>query len=191
MIAMGEQIVLLDEAGQDIGTAPKAESHHSATPFHLAFSSYLLDEQGRVLLTQRAHGKRSFPSVWTNSACGHPAPGEGLREAVTRRVRSELGLDVMDITLILPEFIYRAEMNGVVEHEWCPVVRGRVSGDPLRDPEEVEAFEWRDWDGVKALLDDPRASPWFIEQMGYLMPLGSPLEWPAADPALLPPAITW
>ncbi|WP_344830328.1 isopentenyl-diphosphate Delta-isomerase [Actinocorallia longicatena] len=188
---MGERIVLLDEAGQDIGTAPKAESHHGDTPFHLAFSSYLVNADGLVLLTQRAHDKRSFPSVWTNSACGHPAPGESLRAAVTRRVKDELGLAVTDLTLVLPEFVYRAEMRGVVEHEWCPVVRGRVTGEPVRDPAEVEAFAWRDWDGVRALLDDPSASPWFVEQMGYLVPLGSPLEWPAADPSLLPPAVLW
>jgi isopentenyl-diphosphate delta-isomerase len=177
---MGEKIVLLDEAGRVTGTAPKAESHHENTPFHLAFSSYLVDADGRVLISQRAHRKASFPSVWTNSACGHPAPGETLREAVTRRVRSELGLTVRDITLVLPGFVYRAEMNGVVEHEWCPVVRARVDEDPVRDPE-----------GVKALVHDPSASPWFVEQMEQLVKLGSPLEWPQADEGLLPPAIRW
>ncbi|WP_460366753.1 isopentenyl-diphosphate Delta-isomerase [Actinocorallia lasiicapitis] len=188
---MAEQIVLLDEAGHSTGTAPKAESHHGDTPFHLAFSSYLVDEEGRILLTQRAHAKRSFPSVWTNSACGHPAPGETLREAATRRIRTELGLDAREVTLILPEFVYRAEQDGIVEFEWCPVVRARVTGEPVRDPAEVEALEWRTWAGVMALRDDPRASPWFLKQMEQLVPLGSPLEWPAADPALPPPAITW
>ena len=77
-----ELIVLLDKDGQATGTAPKAPSHHTDTPLHLAFSCYLTDDAGRVLITQRAHGKASFPSVWTNSACGHPAPGEGLREAI-------------------------------------------------------------------------------------------------------------
>jgi isopentenyl-diphosphate Delta-isomerase len=188
---MGEKIVLLDEAGQATGTAPKAESHHQNTPFHLAFSSYLVDGAGRVLISQRAHHKASFPSVWTNSACGHPAPGESLREAVTRRVRSELGLEVRDITLVLPGFVYRAEMRGVVEHEWCPVVRARVDAEPVRDPDEVEAFEWRDWAGVQALVHDPSASPWFVEQMEHLVKLGSPLEWEQADESLLPPAIRW
>lgn len=188
---MDEKIVLLDENGQALGTAPKAESHHQNTPFHLAFSSYLIDAGGRVLLSQRAHHKKSFPSVWTNSCCGHPAPGESLREAVTRRVKTELGLDVSDITLLLPEFVYRAEQDGVVEHEWCPVVRATVSAEPIRDPDEVEAIEWRTWEGVKDLMDDPRASPWFIEQMAFLLPMGEPLEWKQADVSLLPPAMRW
>lgn len=188
---MGEKIVLLDEAGHAIGTAPKAESHHQNTPFHLAFSSYLVDASGRILVSQRAHHKASFPSVWTNSACGHPAPGETLREAVSRRVKSELGLTVGDITLILPEFVYRAEMNGVVEHEWCPVVRATVDAEPVRDPDEVEDVQWRDWDGVKALREDPRASPWFLDQMVHLVPLGEPLSWKQADVAKLPPALHW
>ena len=125
-----EEIVLLDPAGRAVGTAPKVASHHSDTPFHLAFSCYLIDEDGRVLITQRAHEKLTFPSVWTNSCCGHPAPGETLREAVWRRVQTELGVTVTAMALMLPEFTYRAvAANGVVEHERCPVVRaGRGGG---------------------------------------------------------------
>jgi isopentenyl-diphosphate delta-isomerase len=187
-----ELIVLLDAGGQAIGTAPKAPSHHSDTPLHLAFSCYLTDLAGRVLITQRAHGKASFPSVWTNSCCGHPAPGESLREAIRRRVPTELGLDVTDLTLILPRFRYRATAaDGLVENELCPVVRAVAVGDPRLNPEEVAAAEWRDWDECVALADHPSASPWFRSQMEELLPLGSPAKWPAAAPALLPPAITW
>src|SRR3954451_23199656 len=137
-----ELIVLLDAGGHAIGTAPKAPSHHADTPLHLAFSCYLTDEAGRVLITQRAHGKASFPSVWTNSCCGHPAPGEGLRQAVRRRVRDELGITVDEPALLLPTFAYRAEMDdGVVEHELCPVIRAHydaaTAGPLAPDPAEV------------------------------------------------------
>jgi isopentenyl-diphosphate Delta-isomerase len=187
-----ELIVLLDAGGRAAGTAPKAPSHHASTPLHLAFSCYLTDEAGRVLITQRAHGKASFPSVWTNSCCGHPAPGEGLREAVRRRVPDELGLRPEDLTLVLPEFRYRAtSADGLVENELCPVVRATAAGELRLDPDEVAAAEWRDWDACVELTGHPAASPWFRAQMEQLVPLGHPADWPAAAPGLLPPAITW
>jgi isopentenyl-diphosphate delta-isomerase len=187
-----ELIVLLDAAGRATGTAPKAPSHHADTALHLAFSCYLTDAAGRVLITQRAHGKASFPSVWTNSCCGHPAPGEGLREAVRRRVPTELGLEAVELTLVLPDFRYRATAaNGVVENELCPVVRARAAGQLRPHPDEVAAAEWRDWDACVDLTGHPSASPWFRSQMERLVPMGGPSEWAAASPSLLPPAITW
>lgn len=188
-----EQIVLLDGAGQAVGTAPKISSHHSDTPYHLAFSCYLVDDSGRVLITQRAHGKRTFPSVWTNSACGHPAPGEGLRDAVARRLDTELGIPrPAEFSLLLPDFSYRATAaDGTVEYELCPVVRARYSGPARPAPVEVASAEWRTWKECLALVEDSSSSPWYRMQMARLVPMGQPLDWPAADPALLPPAITW
>jgi isopentenyl-diphosphate delta-isomerase len=187
-----EEIVLLDPDGRAVGTAPKVASHHGDTPLHLAFSCYVVDQDGRVLITQRAHDKLSFPSVWTNSCCGHPAPGEGLREAVRRRLLTELGMTVTDMTLTLPDFAYRAvAANGVVEHEQCPVVRAVGAGPVRPNPAEVAAAEWRDWDACVELAGRPESSPWYRMQLARLTPLGTPLTWPAADTALLPPAITW
>jgi isopentenyl-diphosphate delta-isomerase len=191
-----EEIVLLDQTGAAIGTAPKASSHHRDTPYHLAFSSYVLDEAGRVLITQRAHHKTTWPSVWTNTCCGHPAPGERLRDAVLRRLRDELGITAEGLTPLLPEFSYRAEMdNGIVEYERCPVVRavfkGPDTGAVHPNPEEVAAARWLTWQECLELAERPEASPWYRLQLAQLAPLGSPLDWPAASPALLPPALAW
>jgi isopentenyl-diphosphate delta-isomerase len=188
-----EKIVLLGPDGEALGTAPKLASHHRDTPLHLAFSSYLVDDAGRLLITRRAAAKTTFPSVLTNSCCGHPAPGESLRDAVRRRVRTELGIPaVADLTLVLPRFAYRATAdNGVMENEWCPVVRGRAVGAPRLDPKEVASAEWRTWEECMELSRHPEASPWFREQMAELVPLGGPLDWPGASPAELPPALSW
>jgi isopentenyl-diphosphate delta-isomerase len=192
MIEDIEEIVLLAQDGTAIGTAPKRAGHHRDTPLHLAFSSYLVDEDGRVLITRRAAEKLTFPSVWTNSCCGHPGPGESLRDAVRRRVRDELGMAVDGLTLVLPGFAYQATAgNGVMENERCPVVRARVTGAPDPDPAEVAAAEWRSWHECVELSRHPEASPWFREQMIELMRLGDPVEWPAASPEALPAAVRW
>src|SRR5262245_58603977 len=101
-----ERVVLVDDAGRPIGTAPKAEVHGADTPLHLAFSCHLSGADGRLLVTRRALGKQTFPGVWTNAVCGHPAPEEDLDEAVRRRVRHELGLELEQLRVVLPEFRY-------------------------------------------------------------------------------------
>jgi isopentenyl-diphosphate delta-isomerase len=186
-----ELVILLSEDGRDIGTAPKASVHHASTPLHLAFSCYLFDDEDRLLVTQRALDKATFPGVWTNSVCGHPAPGERLEDAVRRRAGDELGLQVRELRLVLPRFAYRAEMNGIVEQELCPLLVGRADGDPHPDPSEVAAFEWVDWSTFSADVRAGREiSVWCRLQVGQLASLGAgPDEWPTADEADLPPAL--
>ncbi|MFD7655026.1 isopentenyl-diphosphate Delta-isomerase [Actinosynnema sp. NPDC059797] len=188
-----EQVVLLDEQGVGIGVADKASVHHASTPLHLAFSSYLFDDAGRLLLTRRALHKKTWPGVWTNSCCGHPAPGEGLLSAVTRRLHDELGLADVSLDLVLPAFRYRAVMeNGVVENEMCPVLRGRVTADPVPNSDEVDSFEWVPWsDFAPAVLAGVRPiSPWCALQVAELHTLGpDPLSWPSASPEALPAAL--
>ena len=160
-----ELVVLLDDAGQPIGTALKSEVHHQNTPLHLAFSCYLFDDAGRFLLTQRALSKRTWPGVWTNSGCGHPGPGEEMEAAVVRRMEQELGTVVTNLRVVVPDFRYRAVMeDGTVENECCPVFVG-ICPDPenLRpDPDEVEHHEWVDWsDFREGVLSGRREiSPW-------------------------------
>ncbi|UMG94461.1 isopentenyl-diphosphate Delta-isomerase [Nocardioides sp. TF02-7] len=185
-----EQVVLLDESGAAIGAADKAEVHHSDTPLHLAFSCYLFDDHGRLLLTRRALDKRTFPGLWTNSCCGHPAPGEPMGEAVSRRVAQELGVVPEQLTLVLPAFRYRAVMDdGTVENEMCPVWTARCS-DPdavAPDPTEVADHEWVDWAGFRAdVLEGRRdVSQWCREQLLALPedPLAAPASYDGLPPA--------
>ena len=181
-----ELVVLLDEEGRAVGTADKAEVHHADTPLHLAFSLYLFDADGRVLVSRRALAKRTFPGVWTNSCCGHPAPGEALADGVRRRVGQELGVEVTDLRLALPAFRYRAEQDGVVENEMCPVFVARVTGRVVPDPTEVEEVRWEPWSEFRAgVLDGTRVvSAWCREQVAHLS--AEPFAVPAASEDALP-----
>ncbi|MCY7395325.1 MAG: isopentenyl-diphosphate Delta-isomerase [Nocardioides sp.] len=184
-----ELVVLLDEAGQATGTTPKADVHHQDTPLHLAFSCYLFDDRGRLLMTRRALDKPTWPGTWTNSVCGHPGPGEALADAVRRRVLAEVGLRAEGVRLLLPAFRYRAVMaDGVVENEMCPVFVATATGAPDPDPSEVAGLEWVDWaDFRRGVLDGSRAiSPWCREQVEQLP--AQPWSAPAASPDDLPPA---
>ena len=183
-----ELVVLLDEDGRAVGTADKAGVHHADTPLHLAFSCYLFDGEGNVLVTRRALHKRTFPGVWTNSCCGHPAPGEPLEDAVRRRVEQELGTTVTGLRLVLPRFRYRAEQEGVVENEMCPVFVGSASGAVTPDSDEVDEARWESWEAFRAgVLDGSRAvSVWCREQVAQLP--ADPVSAATADVDDLPPA---
>jgi isopentenyl-diphosphate delta-isomerase len=187
-----EQVVLLDEDGRAVGVADKRSVHNRETPLHLAFSCYVFDGAGSLLLTRRATHKPTWPGVWTNSFCGHPAPDEDIAEAVRRRAAQELGLEVEDVRLVLPAFRYRATMSsGVVENEMCPVFVATTRGAVAADPEEVESVEWVGWEAFRAsVLDGSRqVSPWCVEQVRALPPdpVGAPAQPISALPAAARP----
>ncbi len=169
--ASHDLVVLLDEHDQPMGTAPRVSVHGTDTPRHLAFSCYVFDSQGRVLLTRRALTKVAWPGVWTNSCCGHPRPGEAPEDAVRRRLADELGAVVTDVHLVLPEFGYRAvDASGVVENEFCPVWVARLAGPLEPDPNEVAEVTWLGWLDLVTLVDSAPAllSPWCVEQVPQL-----------------------
>lgn len=171
MAGTEELVVLLADDGTPIGTAAKAAVHDADTPLHLAFSCFLHDDAGQVLMTRRALGKRTWPGVWTNSFCGHPGPGEPFARAIERRAREELGCEVADITEVLPEFRYRAvDASGVVENEICPVFTARLVGELRPSAAEVAEFAWLTPEDLgRALVAAPFAfSPWLAEEWAQL-----------------------
>jgi isopentenyl-diphosphate delta-isomerase len=186
-----EQVVLLAESGEAVGVADKATVHTEDTPLHLAFSCYVFNSADELLVTQRAHSKATWPGVWTNSCCGHPAPGEELTGAVRRRLADELGLTVGELRLVLPAFRYRAVMaNGFVENEMCPVFVARTTGSPTPNPSEVDGVRWVPWStfAPEVVSGEREISPWCALQVAELAPLGDPAGWAPGDPDLLPPA---
>jgi isopentenyl-diphosphate Delta-isomerase len=166
-----ERIVLVDDAGNATGTAPKHASHHRDTPLHLAFSCYVFDGAGRLLLTRRAQHKPTWGGVWTNSFCGHPGPGEPMEEALRRRARQELGVELHDLRLVLPMFRYEATMaNGVRENELCPVFVARTTSAVRPDASEVDTADWTDWATFRdqVLAGEREVSPWCLAQVADL-----------------------
>jgi isopentenyl-diphosphate Delta-isomerase len=166
-----EQVVLLDNDGKVVGSADKATVHTAETPLHLAFSCHVFDAKSRVLVTRRALSKTTWAGVWTNSFCGHPAPGETQEAAIARRASHELGITVNSIELVLPDFRYRAiDASGIVENEICPVYRA-ISTDAVHaNPDEVSEWEWVDPATLTAAAGAaPYAfSPWLVWQLAQL-----------------------
>jgi isopentenyl-diphosphate delta-isomerase len=166
-----ELVVLVDDDGQVCGSADKATVHTRSTPLHLAFSCHVFDSHGRVLVTRRALSKVTWPGVWTNSFCGHPQPGETQEEAIARRAFAELGISVSKVTLVLPDFRYRAvDASGIVENEICPVYRAVTSDAVSANPDEVSEWEWVVPASLTAAASAaPYAfSPWLVWQLEQL-----------------------
>jgi isopentenyl-diphosphate delta-isomerase len=156
-----ERVILVDADDHEIGTAPKLEAHQSGQ-LHRAFSVFIRNSSGEILLQRRADGKYHSSGLWTNTCCGHPRPGETTSNAAQRRLAEEMG-----IAPSLTEsghFLYQADLDrGLIEHEIDHVFTGVFNGSPVPDSREVS--EWK-WISVPALRDwvsrDPGAfTAWF------------------------------
>jgi isopentenyl-diphosphate delta-isomerase len=133
-------IILVDPNDVEIGHGSKLDVHRSGQ-LHRAFSVFVFDDDGRLLLQRRAAVKYHSPGLWSNTCCGHPRAGERTIESARRRLREEMGIDCP----LTPAFAftYRAELDrDLIEHEIDHVFVGRRSGDPEPDPSEVGEWKW-------------------------------------------------
>ncbi len=163
-----ELVVLLDDEGTPIGTTPKATVHTTDTALHLAFSCHVYNSEGKVLVTRRALAKSTWPGVWTNSFCGHPAPDESPLDAIRRRAEFELGILLDHLELVLPDFRYRAvDASGIVENEICPVYRATTTDVVTPNPAEVAEFAWVDPTALRSAVSNTgfAFSPWLVWQL--------------------------
>ena len=135
-----ERVILVDKLDNQIGTMPKMEAHQKAI-LHRAFSVFILNERGELMLQQRAHDKYHSPSLWTNTCCSHQREGEGNVEAGKRRLEEEMGFTT-DLTELF-HFIYQAPFeNGLTEHELDHVMLGYYQGSPKINKLEVADWKW-------------------------------------------------
>jgi isopentenyl-diphosphate Delta-isomerase len=146
-----EQLILVDERNRAIGNAGKTQVHRQAL-LHRAFSIFLVDGSGRLLLQQRQRGKYHSAGLWANSCCGHPRPGERTRTAARRRLGEELGIAT---PLTFGFFArYRAALDGGMhENEFVYVYFGRFEGPAQPDPGEVAAIDFVRIDALKRRIE--------------------------------------
>lgn len=166
-----EHVVLVDKQDKDLGLAEKATVHTAETLLHRAFSLFLFNNRGELLLQQRAHHKKTWPGIWSNSVCGHPQRDESYEAAARRRLKFELGLDIPTekIHMMLPDYLYRYEHQGVVEHEFCPVFVIFANVEPNPNPEEVANTRWIPWKEFLAdIQKDNEYSEWCVEEAQLL-----------------------
>ena len=132
--------MLVDAYGQQVGVEEKERAHVDGV-LHRAFSIFVFNASGELLMQQRAAGKYHSGGLWTNTCCGHPRPGEALADAVHRRLQEEMGFDCALREAF--QFTYHAQLgNGLIEHEFDHVFIGSFEGQPRPNPEEVGACRW-------------------------------------------------
>ncbi|WP_136668371.1 isopentenyl-diphosphate Delta-isomerase [Flavobacterium sp. H122] len=142
-----EKVILVNEKDEPIGLMPKMEAHEKAL-LHRAFSVFVLNDKGEIMLQQRANHKYHSPLLWTNTCCSHQREGETNVQAGRRRLQEEMGFDVELKELF--NFIYKAPFdNGLTEHELDHVMIGYYNDEPVINPEEVESWKWMPIEDIK------------------------------------------
>lgn len=147
-----EEVVLVNKDDRVIGRMEKMAAHQEGI-LHRAFSIFLFNDKGEMLLQKRAASKYHSPGLWTNACCSHPRPDEELDQAARRRLFQELGI-VCEVSHQY-FFIYKADVgNHLVEHELDHVFFGQFSGEPSPNAEEVSAWKYVNVDWLTEDVDE-------------------------------------
>lgn len=155
------EVILVDEQDRQTGVMEKMEVHRKAL-LHRAFSVFIFNSQGEMLLHKRAAAKYHSPGLWTNACCSHPGPGQSTEAAAQKRLQEEMGF-ITPLTKAFA-FVYKAEFdNGLTEYEYDHVFTGVYDGPIQPDPGEVSDFYYEKMEVIReALQKDPGAyTAWF------------------------------
>jgi isopentenyl-diphosphate delta-isomerase len=158
---MQEHVILVDINDQKIGLMEKIEAHEKAL-LHRAFSVFIFNEKGELMLQQRAASKYHSPLLWTNTCCSHQRDGESNVNAGRRRLQEEMGF-VTDVKEVF-SFIYKAPFdNGLTEHEFDHVMIGSYNKEPNINKKEAENYKWMALENVKTdIKENPSIyTEWF------------------------------
>lgn len=148
-----EYVILVNTNDEEIGSMEKMDAHRQAL-LHRAFSIFVFNTEGHLLIHRRATDKYHSPGLWTNTCCSHPRIGETTLDAAYRRLQEEMGFQC-ELTESF-SFIYKAELEeGLYEHEFDHVFIGEYSGSPVANPEEVS--EWK-YISMEELQNDIRVN---------------------------------
>ena len=168
---MPEYVVLVDNQDKQIGLMEKQAAHVNPT-LHRAFSIFIFNSNGEMLLQQRALTKYHTPGLWTNTCCSHPRDGESLQDATKRRLMEEMGMEC-DLKEAF-SFIYKADvMQGLTEHEFDHVFIGTTDATPIINRAEVESYKY---ETVANIAEDIEKNPqnytaWFKIAFAKLLPV--------------------
>lgn len=144
---MQEHVILVDRMDREIGTEEKLKAHREGK-LHRAFSVFVFNSLGELLLQKRSETKYHSGGLWTNTCCSHPRLGESHSCAARRRLNEEMGVDC-ELTEFF-SFIYHAKLeNNLFEHELDHVFVGRYDGQPVPNPGEVDDWKWMDIEKLK------------------------------------------
>lgn len=173
-LALSSSLIAVD--ADDVALAPldKAAGHRGDGVLHRAFSVFLFDRAGHVLLQRRSVHKPLWPGWWSNSCCSHPRWGETLEQAVPRRVHEELGVPMLGAPCWRFRFIYHARYRDVgSELELCHVFTGQLADAPRPDLDEVAEWCWLTPERLQSELSDPDTpfTPWLRLEWPRLLPL--------------------
>ncbi len=137
---MNDEVILVNETDEFVGTMDKLEAHQKGL-LHRAFSIFIFNDAGQLLLQRRANGKYHSAGLWANTCCSHPRPEESTMDAAKRRLKEEMGIET-DLEKKF-DFIYRAQLdNGLIEYEFDHVFTGQYNGNPVPDINEVSEYRW-------------------------------------------------
>lgn len=156
-----ESLIRVNRSDEPLGFLDKSACHDGSGVLHRAFSVFVLNASGELLLQQRHQSKRLWPGYWSNSCCSHPRAGEQMEEAVARRLEQELGIQA-EVEFIF-KFEYRAAFKDIgTEHELCWVYVGQTEAAPVVNTSEIAAWRWvAPADLDTALEEDPESyTPW-------------------------------
>jgi isopentenyl-diphosphate delta-isomerase len=146
-----DYVVLVDSQDNELGKMEKLEAHEKGL-LHRAFSIFLFNSKGEMLIQQRALSKYHSPGLWTNACCSHPAPNESIIQAGNRRLKEELGLSTELVDAF--NFEYRETFeNNLTEHELDHVLVGYSEGNPILNQEEAKDYRWITWANLLEEID--------------------------------------
>jgi isopentenyl-diphosphate delta-isomerase len=157
-----EHIILVDSNDKEIGIAEKLACHIGTPKLHRAFSVFVFNKRGQMLIQKRSNLKKTWPGFWTNTCCSHPRPGEDTLAAAQRRLKEEIGIAI-DLT-----FLFKFEYSAMYDKEWGEneldwVFAGFCERDARPDPAEVEEIKWINADNLSKDVrkNQQNYTPWF------------------------------
>lgn len=152
-------VIVVDQKDKVQGQEEKLKAHREGK-LHRAFSVFIFNKKGELLLQKRAEGKYHTPGLWSNTCCSHPKAGFDIKEEAKRRLKEEMGIET-ELKEIL-SFTYRAEFGELTEYEFDHVFTGNFEGEPMPDKNEVADWKWVGINDLeKAVKENPeKYTPW-------------------------------